>query len=89
MTFVNIPDTLLNIRKQLIEEYKKDKLEYVRLEDKYFSPDTEREWCLTARPELKQREKDLAGREDAIQYIERAMRILSKGELDYTFDGSY
>lgn len=84
-TFVSIPDALASIREQLISEYKNDSVIYNRLENKYFSADTPREWCETARPDIKRREKDLSARHDAIHHIEEALRILSNDEYDYQF----
>ena len=86
-TFVNIPSTLNEMRAQLVSEYEKDKLTYLRLENTYFKPDTPSEWCVNARPEIKRLEKDLSEREEAIIHLERALRILSKGEYDYRFNG--
>lgn len=88
-TFVSIPDTLAAIREQLISEYKKDSVIYNRLENKYFNADTPREWRETARPDIKRRGKDLSARLDTIHHIEEALRILSKGEYNYHFDGNF
>ena len=85
-TFVNIPSTLNEMRAQLVNEYEKDKLTLIRLENTYFKPETSREWCVNERPDIKRLEKDLSEREEAIIHLERALRILSKGEYDYRFD---
>ena len=88
-TFVSIPDTLAAIREQLISEYKNDSVIYNRLENKYFSADTPREWCETARPEIDRMYKDLRDRLEAINNIEMVLCTLSKGEYDYHFDGNF
>ena len=88
-TFVNVTDTLKEMRAQLVNAHEYDRQTYARLESKYFSPDTPIEWCINARPVIKRLEKDLSTRADAITHIEEALCILSNGEYKFDYGKEY
>ena len=81
-TFVNVTDTLKEMRAQLVNAHEYDRQTYARLESKYFSPDTPIEWCINARPVIKRLEKDLT-------HIEEALCILSNGEYKFDYGKEY